>query len=95
MQAGTYHVLVHAWSAISGVSLTGSFNDDAPDPQDDYDYVYPQGRGSYVPGQTVVLATDGELYQCRPAPFGNWCNSTAAHFQPGVGQFSNMAWTKL
>ena len=95
VQAGTYHVLVHAWSAISGVSLTGSFNDDAPDPQDDYDYVYPQGRGSYVPGQTVVLATDGELYRCRPAPFGNWCNSTAAHFQPGVGQFSNMAWTKL
>ena len=25
-QAGTYHVLVHAWSAISGVSLTGSFD---------------------------------------------------------------------
>jgi hypothetical protein len=27
-QAGTYTVLVHAWSAISGVSLTGSYNSD-------------------------------------------------------------------
>ncbi|MDN3412099.1 pre-peptidase C-terminal domain-containing protein [Pseudoalteromonas sp. APC 3250] len=26
-QAGTYHVMVEAWSAISGVSLTGSYSD--------------------------------------------------------------------
>jgi len=27
-QTGTYHVMVEAWNAISGVSLTGSFTDD-------------------------------------------------------------------
>jgi len=27
VQAGTYHVMVEAWSAISGVSLTGSYTD--------------------------------------------------------------------
>ena len=29
VQAGTYHVMVEAWSAISGVSLTGSFTPDS------------------------------------------------------------------
>ena len=30
-QVGTYHIMVEAWSAISGVSLTGSYYTDTPD----------------------------------------------------------------
>jgi PKD repeat protein len=90
-QAGTYHVRLKAYSNFSGVSLTGSFDEDGGQPGD-YDYVYPQGRGSYVAGQTVVLATDGGLYQCR---HDSWCNSTASYFAPGTGLFSDLAWTKL
>ena len=90
-QAGTYHVRLNAYSSFSGVSLTGSFDEDGGQPGD-HDYVYPQGRGSYVAGQTVVLATDGGLYQCRNT---TWCNSTASYFAPGTGLFTDLAWTKL
>lgn len=34
VQAGTYHVMVEAWNAISGVSLTGSFLNDSTNPND-------------------------------------------------------------
>ena len=35
IQAGTYHVMVEAWSAISGVSLTASFSDGGTTPVDE------------------------------------------------------------
>ncbi|HCT25958.1 MAG TPA: cellulose-binding protein, partial [Stenotrophomonas sp.] len=37
-------------------------------PPGDYDFVYPQGIGTYTPGETVVKGTDGKLYACRPFP---------------------------
>ena len=62
----------------------------------DYDYVYPQGIGSYVPGETVVQGSDGNLYQCRPFPEGQWCNiNSAYHYGPGSGANWADAWIAL
>lgn len=62
----------------------------------DYDYVYPAGIGSYVPGETVVVGGDGGLYQCRPFPEGQWCNiNSAYHYGPGTGTNWADAWIEL
>ncbi len=67
-----------------------------PDPVDpppgDYDFVYPAGLGSYIPGQTVVKGTDGKLYACRPFPEGAWCNINADAYRPGTGFAWRDAW---
>lgn len=61
-----------------------------------YDYVYPAGIGSYVPGQTVVKGSDNGLYRCRPFPEGQWCNiNSAFHYAPGTGTNWQDAWTRL
>ena len=61
-----------------------------------YDYVYPAGIGSYKPGITVVLGSDGNRYRCRPAPEGGWCNiNSAYHYAPGTGTAWADAWTRL
>jgi hypothetical protein len=61
-----------------------------------YDYVYPAGIGGYVPGQTVVLGSDGNRYRCRPHPEGGWCNvNSAYHYAPGSGTNWQDAWTRL
>ncbi|MCK7598862.1 lytic polysaccharide monooxygenase [Microbulbifer sp. CAU 1566] len=62
----------------------------------DYDYVYPQGLGNYVPGETVVQGSDGNRYQCRPFPQGQWCNiNSAYHYAPGSGTNWGDAWIAL
>ena len=61
-------------------------------PPGDYDFEYPAGIGSYVPGQTVVKGTDGNLYACRPFPEGAWCNVDAEPYRPGVGSAWRDAW---
>ncbi|KAB8190464.1 cellulose-binding protein [Lysobacter maris] len=64
-----------------------------PPPPGDYDYVYPDGLGQYVPGQTVVKGSDGKLYACRPFPQGGWCNiNSPAHYAPGTGSNWQDAW---
>ena len=67
-----------------------------PDPIDpppgDFDYIYPAGIGSYIPGQTVVKGTDGKLYACRPFPEGAWCNINAQAYHPGTGSAWRDAW---
>ncbi|WP_313140531.1 lytic polysaccharide monooxygenase [Stenotrophomonas sp.] len=67
-----------------------------PDPIDpppgDFDYIYPAGIGSYIPGQTVVKGTDGKLYACRPFPEGAWCNINAEPYRPGTGSAWRDAW---
>lgn len=61
-----------------------------------YDYAYPDGIGSYVAGQTIVLGTDGNRYQCRPFPEGGWCNvNSASHYGPGTGSHWQDAWIPL
>lgn len=62
----------------------------------DYDHIYPDGIGSYVPGETVVLGSDGNRYQCRPFPHGDWCNvDSAFHYAPGTGSNWQDAWIAL
>ncbi|MEZ0472399.1 lytic polysaccharide monooxygenase auxiliary activity family 9 protein [Luteimonas salinilitoris] len=64
-----------------------------PPPPGDYDYVYPDGIGGYVPGETVVKGSDGKLYGCRPYPEGGWCNiDSAYHYAPGTGVAWQDAW---
>ena len=61
-----------------------------------YDYVYPEGIGSYIPGETVVLGSDSNLYQCKPFPYGDWCNvDSAFHYAPGSGANWEDAWNAL
>ncbi|WP_226703629.1 lytic polysaccharide monooxygenase [Microbulbifer elongatus] len=63
---------------------------------DDYDYIYPNGMGSYVPGDTVVLGSDGHRYQCRLFPEGQWCNiNSTFHYAPGTGTNWGDAWIQL
>ncbi|WP_053062360.1 lytic polysaccharide monooxygenase [Photobacterium aquae] len=65
-------------------------------PTQEHDYTYPDGIGSYVVGETVVLGRDGNTYQCRPFPEGGWCNvNSAIHYEPGFGSVWQDAWTKL
>ena len=62
----------------------------------DYDFVYPDGIGSYTPGETVVLGSDGKRYQCRPFPEGQWCNiNSPFHYAPGTGSNWRDAWIEL
>lgn len=63
-----------------------------PPPEGDYDFVYPAGIGSYIPGQTVVKGSDGQLYACRPFPEGAWCNTDADAYRPGTGSAWRDAW---
>ncbi|MCF7752242.1 lytic polysaccharide monooxygenase [Bacillus subtilis subsp. subtilis] len=65
---------------------------EVPPPDGDYDFVYPAGIGSYIPGQTVVKGTDGKLYACRPFPEGAWCNINADAYRPGTGSAWRDAW---
>lgn len=62
----------------------------------EYDYVYPDGIGSYIAGKTIVLGSDGDRYRCRPFPQGGWCNiDSPYHYAPGTGANWQDAWIRL
>lgn len=80
-------------SASSSVSITHTPESSGGN---DYDHVYPEGIGSYTPGQTVVLGSDGNRYQCRAFPEGQWCNiNSPYHYAPGTGSNWGDAWIRL
>lgn len=56
-------------------------------PAAEYEYQYPEGIGSYEAG-TVVLGTDGNIYECKPFPYSGWCNQAPLYYAPGTG----LAW---
>ncbi|CCN50739.1 putative Trypsin/Subtilisin-like serine protease [Vibrio nigripulchritudo MADA3029] len=58
-----------------------------------YDFVYPEGISNYTFG-TVVLAEDGNRYQCLGFPGGLWCSAGGA-YAPGTGWAWDSAWSKL
>ncbi len=58
------------------------------------DYVYPDGIGTYEEG-TIVLGSDGNLYQCRPFPNSGWCNQSSLYYAPGTGLAWEDAWVRL
>lgn len=60
-----------------------------------YDYVFPNGIGSYKAGTRVLQSKNGKVYECRPAPYSGWCNiwtSSANAYEPGVGAAWADAW---
>jgi chitin-binding protein len=79
---------------LTGTGRTHQVDIRLPDspPPGDYDYVYPDGIGQYIPGQTVVKAGDGKLYACRPFPNGQWCNINHPAYVPGTGWAWGDAW---
>ena len=94
-QAQTVVVRVTASDGVNSASKTVSITHQ-PAGGGNYDYVYPAGIGSYVPGQTVVLGSDGNRYRCKPFPEGGWCNvNSAAHYGPGTGAVWQDAWIRL
>ena len=68
--------------------------DPAPGPGGGFDFAYPQGIGNYGPG-TVVLGTDGNVYECRPFPNSGWCNQSELYYAPGTGLAWADAWVKI
>ncbi|MFC6635833.1 PKD domain-containing protein [Microbulbifer taiwanensis] len=93
-QTVTVQVTVSDGELSDGASVDIEHNTDSGG--GDYDYAYPDGIGSYVPGETVVLGSDGNRYQCRPFPEGGWCNvNSPHHYAPGTGANWQDAWTPL
>jgi len=71
--------------------------EDHTPPPGDYDFVFPEGLGSYTAG-TKVLASDGAVYQCKEFPYSGYCvqwSPSATQYEPGVGSHWPSAWNKL
>lgn len=72
--------------AVKQVEMTGEAGGS------DYQYVYPQGLGSYVAGTTVLNAELDKVFECKPFPYSGWCNTSAPHYVPGTGSDWGDAW---
>lgn len=77
----------------ASTSVIKADNAPTPPPTPDYEYKYPKAKGSYQPG-TVVLGTDGEVYQCKSFPYSGWCNQSSLYYAPGTGLHWSEAWMK-
>ncbi|WP_083232831.1 lytic polysaccharide monooxygenase [Endozoicomonas atrinae] len=73
---------------------TSVIDKDVPPPPSDYDYVYPDGMGSYSAG-TKVLARDHNIYQCKPFPESGWCNQAPFYYEPATGLAWDQAWIRV
>ncbi len=68
-----------------------------PTASGDYDYVFPNGMENYT-DSTKVLASDGNIYQCKPFPYSGYCVQWSQHatqFEPATGSHWEMAWDKV
>ncbi|MGR5133346.1 N-acetylglucosamine-binding protein GbpA [Vibrio alfacsensis] len=68
-----------------------------PPPAGGYDFIFPEGLSNYTAG-TKVLASNGQVYQCKPFPYSGYCKQwteTATQYQPATGSHWEMAWDKL
>lgn len=62
-----------------------------------YDYTFPKNMEQYEAG-VRVKATDGNIYECKPAPDSEYCqlwNSANDRFEPGKGSEWQQAWSKI
>ncbi len=82
---------------LASILIVQTPDEDGPGPGGggnlEVEYVYPNGLGSYGPG-TVVLGSDGSIYQCRPFPNSGWCNGWDTYYAPGTGIAWIDAWIK-
>ncbi|ROV61480.1 N-acetylglucosamine-binding protein GbpA [Vibrio ponticus] len=72
-------------------------NAPTPPPAGDYDFIFPENVKSYTAG-TKVLASDGQIYQCKPFPYSGYCSQwteNATHYTPATGSHWTMAWDKV
>jgi len=63
----------------------------------DYDFVFPKNLEEYHAG-IRVLASDKNIYQCKPFPYEGWCSiysSSSNQYEPGVGSHWQDAWLKM
>ncbi|WP_372256320.1 N-acetylglucosamine-binding protein GbpA [Vibrio kanaloae] len=63
----------------------------------DYDFVFPESLSNYTEG-TKVLASDGNVYQCKKFPYSGYCKQwtpSTTQFEPGTGSNWEMAWDKI
>lgn len=61
-----------------------------------YDYKFPDQLKLYQAG-TRVLATDGNVYECKPFPHSGYCTQwapTATSYEPGTGSHWQDAWIR-
>lgn len=95
-QTITVQVTVSDGELTDSASVNINHSADSGSGSGDYDYLYPDGVGSYLPGETVVLGSDGNRYQCKPFPYGDWCNvDSPFHYAPGTGANWQDAWIAL
>lgn len=64
----------------------------------DFDFEYPNNMGEYTAGTKVLQPKNGLVYECQPFPSSGYCKqyaSTANGYEPGVGEYWEMAWKQL
>ncbi|RJX74392.1 N-acetylglucosamine-binding protein GbpA [Vibrio sinensis] len=98
-----HHILVNRIKDQAG-NLIDQVNYDfhlvkaqTPPPAGEYEFVFPENVKSYTAG-TKVLASDGQIYQCKPFPYSGYCSQwteTATHYTPATGSHWTMAWDKV
>ena len=95
-QAGTYHVMVRAYSAYSGLSLSGTFDGGSTGGNDAPQAVIANGPFSAVAGQSVVFSSagssdpDGSI-SSYSWNFGDGSTSSSAnpsHIYPNAGSYN-------
>lgn len=101
---GTYSINVTAYNANWEPKANTSHGFDVvnnetpgPGPSPEHDFVYPQGLGQYAAGTKVLQPKDGNVYECKPWPYTDWCNQDNAAdpaFEPGTGRAWQEAWIR-
>ncbi len=84
-------VFAHSADYTHTVSV---IDQDSPQPSDQYDHIYPEGIGSYSAG-TKVLASDDNIYECKPWPYTGWCNQAPFYYEPATGLDWAEAWERI
>lgn len=63
-------------------------------PNEQVDYIYPDGISNYKAG-TIVLGFNQKRYQCKPFPYSGWCSQSPTYYEPGKGLAWQQAWDLL
>jgi len=63
-----------------------------------YNYQFPDSLTSYTAGTKVLQLKNGNIYQCKDAPFDGFCrqwSESANGYEPGIGFAWTQAWVLL
>jgi len=56
---------------------------------------YPSWSANKKYNSGDIVNNNGALFQCKPFPYGGWCNNSPSYYEPGVGHAWSDAWTAL